>query len=568
MVPQASIALAVLSAVFVLSGIIVACVASSASGDLAKDQEAAFLASRSQYVMSQLSASVACTDGADGCDGSCSGIDLSSSVPTFAYFKFYNITNPDVVIAGGIPNLAEVGPYTCLTHPPVMTARITRTTSDDVTASSMAFTQEMNCDAVTGGDDLVYLFDKSDAAVKAHAAKDWIAILKGEILSSGDTVGTGGAPEFSSYAAHGNASIPNNYMRRVSDDAPVLPIFPHARLADGDAWLTPSITVDSVLQWHLSSIGQTVAFTWKHHLYVKDPLTDHFWYARFATLLPAADLTSRSSDLFDKAYSYHKCRSVSFSFEPVSSYPACAAPPPGTTYTRKEELGDFAFNHLSTLLEESGEIARSADALSPDDFFIDVDLLLGIPSGTLDVNAAGGWQAYEIFPDFASPNCTGSYGDAGLSAFLWAWGYWSGNYPYVSHDEYGYTPSLIGAQGKWLAEFGVTRPEGVLPAFAFSMMPKMIPLLSPTAIGATFPFFIMGQEFESRVLAGQHIGTDAITYELLGEFLWGKGIYYLSIQYTVGTYYMYLYCGIYLIVYGIVVTMGTAIYRFKADQAE
>jgi len=356
-------------------------------------------------------------------------------------------------------------------------------------------------------------------------------------------------------------------MRRTSDDAPVLPIFPHAYLPDGEVYLQSKITSETTLQWHLVSIGQTVSFGWKHGLYVREPIFDRYLYGRFYASLPDTDLSSRQSDLFDKAYSYHKCRSTSFSYEEVSGYPPCASSEARFQYvprSREEEI-PFQWDMIGNL-ERTTEIPASADALSMDDFFVDVNLLLGIPAPALDVDGAGGWQAYEmgVFPDL-DPNCTGSYGDAGVVTSFWAWGFFSTSIPYVSHNEQGYDPLKPGAQGKWLAEFGISRPNGVLPAFAFSIMPKMIPMIAPRGVGSNFPVTIMEEDFEVRSLIAPLIGKDYVSVTSTGMHLWGIGAFYLLTNYSYALYTMYFALGIYLLIYAICVVMVTAALRFKMD---
>jgi len=578
--PIAPIVLFVFSFVVLLIGIVLVAVAEGAARDIAMETETTLIASRSRYILGQVGGSVLCGTDADGCDGACNPIDLSSSVPTYAYFQFYNITNPDAVAAGiDQPALDEVGPFTCVTPPPVMTARITRassTASTDSSAETMAYTETLECDAVQGGGDaLVYLFDKQNG-VQARTVSSWVQVLKGQILSGGDTVGTGGAPEFASYASHGNTSVLNNYMRRTSDDAIVLPFFPHAHLADGDFLLTPQITTETTLQWHISSIGQTVSFTWKHGLYVIDPVLEVYSYARFATSLPVSDLSSRNSDLFDRAYSYHKCGSVGdVTFDDVANYPPCEAPTSMHKWSLRDQLGDASFN-LDPLLVQGDEIPRSADALSPDDYFVDVNLYVGIPSAILDANGAGGFQAYEFthVPEFASvvasdPNCTGTFGDPNVAAFLWAWGWWSGSYPYVSHTELGYSPTVeTGQQGKWLAEFGVTRNGAVLPAFAFSMMPKLVPLIAPHGLGSSYPLKIMGAEVDANAhVAGAATLPDRVGSTASGQFMHGSGIMYFILCYTNGWYTFYKYTGIYLILWSLLITLPTGVVRMKLDAA-
>jgi len=543
--PPAVLGLAGLAFCMMISGIVLVVVSSTVGKDAAKEHENILVASRSRYLLGQVAGASAC-DGSNGCDGDCDPIDLASSVPTFAYFHFYNITNPDAVNGGGTPALAEVGPYTCVTAPPVMTARITRTSttlSSDSSAVSMMYEQTLECDAVRGGDsDLVYLYDKTAAAVTARAVSDWVATLKGTMLSPGDTVGTGGAPAFQSFPAHGNSSIPNNYMRREADDAPVLPVFPHGVVPDGGTRLHSSILPETSLQWHIASIGQTVSFRWKHGLYVRDPVFDEWSYARFVGYLPETDLTSRGSSLFDKSYAYHSCAdpasTVTVQLESVSGYDGCAS---------TEGL-----------------------MLSPDDFILDINLLLGVPAPIID-DGGGGWQAFEIpaFADVAaqSPNCTGGYKDPGVATFAWAWGFFSGVYPYVSHTEVGYDVLGTGASSKWLAEFGVSRKaEGVLPAFAFSMMPKMIAMYAPKGLGGAYPFLFMGKNVDVAALTADALGLDAAPGFLFQDFLvQGKGALFFFRYYSDALKNSLKYAGFYLIIYALVIVLPVAAVRFKVD---
>jgi len=545
--PPVPLALAALAACMLISGIVLITIAPNAANSVALDVEGILLATRSRYILGQVSGSSACGIGVNGCDGSCEPIDLASSVPTYAYFHFYNITNPAAVTGGGAAALAEVGPYTCVTAPPVMTARITRTSatlSSDSSAVSMTYEQTLDCDAVRGGgDDIVYLFDRSADTVTGQAVSTWISTLKTEILSSDDTVGTGGARAFESYEAHGNASIPNNYMRRMVDDAPVLPVFPHGFVSDGGTRVESSITETTTLQWHIASIGQSVAFTWKYGLYVTDPIFDEYMYARFVTYVLEVDLSSRASALFDKAYSYHLC-TASDSTSSVelatlaSSYPACA--------------------------DTDGKM------LSPDDFFLDVNLLMGIPAPIID-NSGGNWQAYEV-PEFhelaaSDPNCTGTYIDPNVAGNLYAWGFWGGVLPYVSQSsELGYDPLSPGPGGKYLAEFGVTRNGGTLPAFAFSMMPKMITLIAPQGLGSSYPFSVLGKFTDIRLLVEDMTGVDC-TLDAVSFYLYGQGANFYIRNYPTAMETLHFYPGLYCLLYAFVIVLPVAAFRFKVDSA-
>jgi len=545
--PPTPLALGVLAACMLLSGIVLMSIAESAGHSAALDVESVLLATRSRYILGQVAGASACGDGANGCDDSCEPIDLASSVPTYAYFRFYNITNPATVNAGGAAVLAEVGPYTCVTAPPVMTARITRTSStlsSDYSAESMTYEQSLDCDAVRGGgDDVVYMFDRTADTVTAQVVSSWVSMLKDDILSAGDTVGTGGSRNFESYAAHGNASIPNNYMRRVDDDAPVLPIFPHGFVRDGSTRVQSSITEDTTLQWHIASIGQTVAFTWQYGLYVLDPIFNEYMYARFVTYLPEVDLSSRASSFFDKAYSYHSCIAPgsisSVQLGDASGYPGCA--------------------------DTDGKM------LSPDDFFLDVNLLMGIPAPILD-DSGGGWQAHEIpaFHELAStdPNCTGTYIDPNVAPNLWAWGFWGGMMPYVSQiSESGYDPLVPGPGSKYLAEFGVTRSGNVLPAFAFSMMPKMLTLIAPKGLGSSYPYFVLGKSLDIKKLAEDYTGND-INLDAVAFSLYGQGANFWIRNYSQGVYTLHMYPGIYCVIFAFAIVLPVAAIRFKLDTAE
>jgi len=433
----------------------------------------------------------------------------------------------------------------------VMTARITRTSStasSDHTAETMEFEQVLECDSVTNGDAIIYLYDKSTGEVEMKSATEWVATLKTTVLSSGDTVGTGGAPDFESYTAHGNTSVPNNYMRRTSDDAPILPIFPHGYVADGEHTLKAMITPEYIIQWHIASIGQTVSFTWQYPLYLAEPVLDRWMYARFVGYLVEEDLTSRNSNHFDKGYSYHGC-SATVSLEADITYPGCTA---------KEEN----------------------EVLSVDDFYLDVNLILGIPAPFRDFSAAGGWQAWQIpaFADIAaaSPNCTGSYQDAGIAYVdtgsfpgmgIFAWGFWTGTMPYVCHSEAGYDPFSHGHPSKWLAEFGVTRTSGeILPAFAFSIMPKMIPMISPAKLGETFPTIVMGKVSDSMQIINDRFGITLNGAPTTYMQAWGMGALYYFTFHAQGYYSLYLALGVYTVVFSFV-PLITSAFRFKMAQS-
>jgi len=372
--------------------------------------------------------------------------------------------------------------------------------------------------------------------VQLHAVSDWIATLKGDVLSSSDTVGTGGAPEFMSYAAHGNVSVVNNYMRRTADDAPVLPIFPHAYLPDDLVYLKPQITTDTILQWHIASVGSTVSFTWQYPLFLDHPVLDFWLYARFVATLSSTDLTSRGSDFFDTAYSYHTCGASSIVIEAdPATYPGCATKAEGRS-------------------------------LSEDDFFIDINLMLGIPAPSLDTAGAGSWQAFEI-PSFASmpPNCTGTYGEPGaLSAPYWAWGFWGGTWPYISHTEEGYNPYAVGKQGKWLAEFGVTTTTGsTIPAFAFSMMPKMHLMVAPSG----FPFFLMGKELNAVVTTENMIGQPITVGPSSYMWCYGQGVFFFLTFFAHSNYVMFISAGVWMIIVAVMVLL-TAAYRMKVSSKD
>merc|ERR1712146_500949 len=117
-------------------------------------------------------------------------------------------------------------------------------------------------------------------------------------------------------------------------------------------------------------------------------------------------------------------------------------------------------------------------------------------------------------------------------------------------------------QGKWFAEFGVTRPgsAGVLPAFAFSMMPKMIPLMSPTGLGENWPEYVMGKYYMDR-----YQFYPQVIYENTLEFMHGAGVTYHMLYFIHGWRNWWLYFGIYCIVFAFVPTLLYGLYRMKAD---
>jgi len=355
-------------------------------------------------------------------------------------------------------------------------------------------------------------------------------------------VGTGGAPAFESYSAHGNTSSPNNYMRRVDDDAPVLPLFPHGYLPDGEVRLFEAITPESTLQWHITSIQTTVSLSWAYPLFVQDPVFNRWMFARFVAYLPVVDLSSRASNLFDSAYAYRKC-----------------AAPGSTSTVQMEEVTGYT---ECTALEEG-------ESMSDDDFFLDLNLMLGIPAAIPDSNPhwgpAGGWQAWEL-PEFSSvdPNCTGSYGDQNLAGFLWTWGFWAGSIPIVSHKQIGYDPNAPGTPSKFLAEFGVNRAGGTLPAFAFSFLPKMIPLIAPSGLGGSFPMFLMGKLMDLRQEIGDAYGVDPPTSSSTLMFLVGPGTAYYLNYYSHGMFTLYTWAGSYLLVWS-AVTLIYGVIRMKVD---
>merc|ERR1712146_489747 len=215
--------------------------------------------------------------------------------------------------------------------------------------------------------------------------------------------------------------------------------------------------------------------------------------------------------------------------------------------------------------------------MGSDDFFIDVDLMWGIPSPILDWTGAGGFQAWQLpaFAEMPDPNCSALVADRGVSMALWNWAALGQlantgvpKVPYVTHGAAGYNPfwPMMGmppAQGKWLAEFGVQRPgvEGVLPAFAFSMMPKL-PLMSPRALGDGRPFYVMDKYYEDRMQFYPQVATQNIR-----EFLHGGGVTYHMLSFIHGWRNWWLYFGIYCIVFAFVPTLLYGLYRMKADAA-
>lgn len=580
--PPAAIAIFSLAFIVLLTGIVLVSLANSTARSAAQKHQTMLTATRSHYVLNQVASTSACLVGQDGCDLSCNPFNIATSVQTFAYFSFYNITNGEAVNADSTttPSVEEVGPFTCVNAPPYAEARITRvstTSGDDTNAETMTYTEALECAVVLGpngkgeeGGLPVNLYDSTTGTVTERPASEWVSILKGSILSGGDTVGRGGAPAFGTFAAHGNTSTPNNYMRRLSDDVPVLPLWPHAYLPNDDFKLIAAIKEDSILQWHISSIGETVSFGWEYPLYVKDYAFDRWLYARFVGYLPnKLDLSSRASSLFDSAYSYHKCER------------------PGVTSTVQLDANNYPACALGV-----------GEPLSPDAFFIDINLYLGIPAPIFDANAASGFQAYE-FPAFSdvAPNCSAQLGDVNVSPWLWSWGFYVGLMPYVSHTSAnpgypvdfkrqtdnphaptfgtiessrmtsGYNPyAFYGglSAGKWLTEFGVTRNGATVPAFAFSMMPKMIPLLSPTGLGSTFPSFVMGQD--------QEVGRTTLPVGQQGErstlmYMSGNGVFYAIYYYAHGWYTLYTYAGIYSIVASICPMALYGMYRMRKDTA-
>lgn len=538
-----------------LSGIILCAVSATVARDFASTLETTLKATRSRYVLGQVNAAILCPSDNDGTDGSCVPIDLASTTPTFAYFHFFNITNAEAVNEGTAnPVLEELGPFTCMSIPPYSEARVARissTSKDDYEAATMAYTESLQCAYLVGGDSAVSLYDKGTDLVSTRTARQWVNELQANLLSGGDTVGTGGAPAFQGYPTHGNTSNPNNYMRRVVDDVPVLPIFPHAYLPDDDVKLASKIKEDTVLQWHLSSIGHTISFTWQYGLYMPDPISDSWIYARFAGFLPVGgvDLASRGSNLFDTAFSYHLC-------------------------TEAGASSSLVLDTVSWVEGSSHECSEPAegDLLSPDIFYLDVNLPLGIPSPIHDAHSVGGWEAWstDAFPTAANPNTTATYGDANVAPLAYAWGFFGGTIPFPSMNSAAYNPFAAwgnGAQGKWLAEFGVTRAAKTLPAFAFSMMPKMLSLMSPQGAGSSFPTFIMGKNLEMRTEVLESVGVTAAGERSQLMDFFGHGALYTIPAYPHGLYTMYLYPGILCIVFSIIPVAAYGAYRMKKDVA-
>jgi len=272
---------------------------------------------------------------------------------------------------------------------------------------------------------------------------------------------------------------------------------------------------------------------------------EQWMFARFVAYLPEVDLSTRASDLFDRAYAYRRC-----------------AAPGSTSMVNIEALTGY---YDCTDLEEG-------ESLSDDDFFIDLNLMLGIPAVIPESNphwgAAGGWQAHEIpaFTGLSDPNCTGSYGDQNIAPFLWVWGFWSGQIPLVSHGEAGYNPLGHGNPSKFLVEFGVARAGGTLPVFAFSFLPKMIPLLAPSGLGASFPTFVMGKNMDVRVDLGEWYGVQTPSSMNTLGLLFGPGAMFAVTYFPHGTYTMHIWYGGYAVVWS-VVTFFYAGFRLKKDAA-
>jgi len=208
--------------------------------------------------------------------------------------------------------------------------------------------------------------------------------------------------------------------------------------------------------------------------------------------------------------------------------------------------------------------------MSADDFFLDINLMLGIPAPIKDTAGVGDFQAWQI-PEFSalaanSPNCSGLYADPNVVANLWAWGFWGGQMPYVSHTETGYDPlSSNELQGKWLIEFGVIRAGGILPAFAFSMMPKVLPLMAPKGMGSSFPYFVMGDDMDTRKYLASEWNLKAGSTSTF-MFLVGQGALYGFAYFSHGIFLMYQAFGIYAICYSFVALIYAG-YRMKSDGA-
>jgi len=210
---------------------------------------------------------------------------------------------------------------------------------------------------------------------------------------------------------------------------------------------------------------------------------------------------------------------------------------------------------------------RPEGDVSSDDFFLDINLLLGIPSPILD-DDGGGWQAYEIpeFSDVAegSPNCTGTYKDSNVAPFMWAWGFWGGVMPFVAHSSAGYDPMAPGKSSAWLAEFGVSRNGGTLPAFAFSMMPKMLTLVSPAGIGASFPFTILGKDMNVETRVSDMVNME-VSMATTANLLVGVGANWFLRYYSYAIYTLHLYPGAWCLIYTFFIVLPVAAYRFKLD---
>merc|ERR1739848_683024 len=108
----------------------------------------------------------------------------------------------------------------------------------------------------------------------------------------------------------------------------------------------------------------------------------------------------------------------------------------------------------------------------------------------------------------------------------------------------------------WLSEFGVLRSDGILPSFAFSMMPKMQTLMDPSSLGTSFPFFMMGKTMDIRIEMGDIVSLTTPNGVSNAMNLFGQGVHYAVTYYAHGWYTMYLACGVYLILYALFPVMA------------
>lgn len=107
-----------------------------------------------------------------------------------------------------------------------------------------------------------------------------------------------------------------------------------------------------------------------------------------------------------------------------------------------------------------------------------------------------------------------------------------------------------------------------MPAFAFSMMPKMRALISPAGLGSSYPNLIMGETVDVSQIASDKVDSSLVNYVAIAfqdMQLVGRGADFYFRYYSLALGNLMLYPGVYLVVYAIFIVLPVAAIRFKMD---